>query len=157
MAPPATIARAAIRASLRMSELLSRGTNGNSAYTPFGRRTQALWARLLRFVRQAVNAGITRLVLWAACLGFSAVGLAVALSLSGWQFGSFYPVVALAVAAAVAEAGRVRLTSTLEQSISLVPTLFAAVMFGPLASMFVSAASLSLDARRPPHLRWVTY
>jgi putative nucleotidyltransferase with HDIG domain len=157
MAPPATTARAAMRASLRMNELLSRGTNGNSAYTPFGRGTQALKTHFIKVLRGRPNAGVVRLVLWAAFLSLVAVGLALWFSLTGWRFGSVYPVLALAAVAAVAEAGRVRLTSTLEQSISLVPTLFAAVMFGPLASMFVSAASLSLDARRPPHLRWVTY
>ena len=97
-----------------------------------------------------------RVVLWASFLSCVAIGLAVALVLGGWRLGNPYAVVALAVVAGVAEAGRVRLTSTLEQSISLVPTLFAAVMFGPLASMFVAAASFSVDFRRP-YLKWWTY
>ena len=35
-----------------------------------------------------------------------------------------------------------RLTRYLEESISLLPTLFAAIVFGPLAAMLVAAASM---------------
>lgn len=103
-----------------------------------------------------------RVVVWAGFLSSTAICVAVALVLDGWRLGNPYAVVALAAVAAVAEAGRVRLTTTLEQSISLVPTLFAAVMFGPLASMFVAAASFSLDLRPRagvphPHLKWLIY
>jgi putative nucleotidyltransferase with HDIG domain len=111
----------------------------------------------------ALKASTTlRLIVWAATLASTAIALAVALAASGWRFGDPYVVLALAVVAAVAEAGRVRLTSTIEQSISLVPTLFAAVVFGPLASMFVSAVSFSADFRPRsgvplPYLKWVTY
>src|SRR6266487_6305788 len=56
---------------------------------------------------------------------------------------------ALALVAAVAERGRVRLSNKLEESISLVPTLFAAVLFGPLGAMLIAAASFSLELRRP--------
>ena len=139
-----------------MSELLSRGTNGNSAYTPFVGGTQVIRRARTTLVTPLRSAAPLRVLLWAAFLSCGAVGLAVALILDGWRLGNPYAVVALAVVAAVAEAGRVRLTSTLEQSISLVPTLFAAVMFGPLASMFVSAASFSVDLR-PPYMKWWTY
>src|SRR5207248_6865518 len=58
--------------------------------------------------------------------------------------------------AAVAERGRVRLTDDTEASISLVPTLFAAVLVGPPAAMVVAAASFAGEFRRP-YLRWATY
>jgi putative nucleotidyltransferase with HDIG domain len=65
-------------------------------------------------------------------------------------------VLLLAVVAAFAERGRVELSSHLSESVSLVPTLFAAVLFGPLAAMVVAAASI-IPEIRAPHLRWVSY
>jgi putative nucleotidyltransferase with HDIG domain len=81
-------------------------------------------------------------------------------------------VLALAVAAAVTERIGVRfavaqrgLTRTEEQSIHLLPTLFAAVLFGPLAAAVVGAASMlgdpelisRADPERAPRLKWITY
>ena len=57
---------------------------------------------------------------------------------------------------AVAERSRVRLSSNLELSISLVPSLFAAVTFGPVEAMLVGAASLLGDFRKP-YLKWAVY
>ena len=68
---------------------------------------------------------------------------AVALVVGGYTLGS--PLgrrSVLGATAALAERGRVRLTRYLEESISLLPTLFAAVVFGPLAAMVVAAASM---------------
>lgn len=89
-----------------------------------------------------------------ACLaGIALVLFALALP-SG--LGSPLAVVGLAAVAAVAERGRVQLDSRTEVSISILPTVFAAAVFGPLAGMVVSAASLIGDApldrlRRPAH------
>ena len=72
----------------------------------------------------------------------------------GYGLGNATAVVGLACVAAVAERGRVRLGEASEVSISLLPTVFAAAMFGPLAGMIVAAASfigdfpLLLDSRR---------
>ena len=150
-----------------MSELLSRGTNGNKAYTPFVGGTQVIAKARIGSPAQTRHPRDWALYLWAGALSMTAISVGTLLALSGWRFGSPLAVLALAAVAAVAEAGRVRLTSfrsgrgTLEQSISLVPTLFAAVMFGPLASMFVSAASFIVELKRRnsprPHLKWVIY
>src|SRR4051794_36326304 len=64
----------------------------------------------------------------------------IALAVS-WGMGSALAVVGLAVVAAVAERGRVRMDRTFEVSISLLPTVFAAAVFGPLAGALVSASS----------------
>src|SRR5262249_61368915 len=61
-----------------------------------------------------------------------------------------------AAVAARAERGRISLQVGFSYSISLVPTLFAAVLCGPLAAAIVAAASLVSDFRRP-FLRWGTY
>src|SRR3954469_24910804 len=89
----------------------------------------------------------------ASCAGV----LAAILLAFGWGVGDVWTVAALCVIAAVSERGLVRLTSTTSQSISILPTLFAAVLFGPLAGMVVGAASLAGELFQPPHLKWLTY
>jgi putative nucleotidyltransferase with HDIG domain len=102
----------------------------------------------------------------------AAVATAVALVIAGYTLESPATIAALAVAAAVAERISVRftvakrgLTSTEEQSLHLLPTLFAAVLFGPLAAAVVGAASMlgdpeliaRRDRDRAPRLKWATY
>jgi putative nucleotidyltransferase with HDIG domain len=81
----------------------------------------------------------------------AAVGaLAAALVLTGVGVGEPFAVAALATVAALSERGRIALRgSHLQVSISLFPSVFAAVLFGPLAGMAVfgaSAAGLSIPA-----------
>lgn len=72
------------------------------------------------------------------------VGASVAAgSLLEPHFGNYLAVLGLCAVAAAAERGRVQLTATTETSISLVPAVFAAGMFGPLAALVVGAASLA--------------
>ena len=99
--------------------------------------------------------------------------VAVCLVMLGLDLESPWVVVALAVAAAFAEritsigftVAERGLTRTEEQSISTLPTLFAAVLFGPLAGGLVGAASMlgdpelltARDPERAPRLKWATY
>ena len=109
---------------------------------------------------------------YVAFLVATAVMTTVALFAAGYTLGPPLTVCALAIAAAVAERISVRftvtqrgLTKTHEQSISLLPTLFAAVLFGPLAAAAVGAASMlgdpelisRRDRDRAPRLKWATY
>ena len=96
------------------------------------------------------------LSVWVASLGLLACLVGVGLVLTGHTLGSPWVVAGLGAIAAVAERGRVRLTRYLEESISLLPTLFAAVVFGPLAAMLVAAASM-VGAFGRPYLKWATY
>jgi putative nucleotidyltransferase with HDIG domain len=57
------------------------------------------------------------------------------------ELGNPVAVVALAIVAAYGERGRIRLRGNLDVSISLLPAIFAAVLFGPLAAMAVFGAS----------------
>jgi putative nucleotidyltransferase with HDIG domain len=80
-------------------------------------------------------------------------------------------VVLLALAAAVGERARVRIATDVEASVSLLPTVFAAAVFGPLAGMIVAAASYAGDfpafmssakrseaaQRGSPYLKWGIY
>ena len=95
---------------------------------------------------------------YAATLSLVAAGLAVALLLTGSVTGSLWVVLLLAVVAAIAERGGVQMSTTmdLEESISLLPILFAAVLLGPLAGLVVAAASMLGDFRQP-YLRSVVY
>ena len=102
----------------------------------------------------------------------AALLIATGLVVGGYTLEAPATVLALAIAAAVAERISVRfavakrgLTSTEEQSIHLLPTLFAAVLFGPLAAGVVGAASMlgdpeliaQRDPDRAPRLKWATY
>ena len=73
-------------------------------------------------------------------------------------WGRFWAVAVLSGAAAVAERGRVRLErgSATESSISNLPVLFTAVVFGPLPAALVGAGSM-LGAVRRPYLKLATY
>jgi putative nucleotidyltransferase with HDIG domain len=97
--------------------------------------------------------------------------LSVGVSLAGAPSDIAWSTLGLAVVAALAERGRVRLGENIEASISLIPTVFAAAMFGPLPAMIVGAASflgefpqfISKDRkeavleRGAPYLRWGIY
>jgi putative nucleotidyltransferase with HDIG domain len=62
-----------------------------------------------------------------------------------YGLGSPAAVIGLAVIAAIAERGRVSIDNTAGVSISVLPTVFAAAVFGPLAALVVSASSLLGD------------
>jgi len=94
--------------------------------------------------------------LYAVGLWVTAAAIVTAIGESGRPIGNPLVIVLLAAVAAVAERGRIELRSRLSASIALVPTLFAAVLFGPLAAIIVAAASFVLEFRRP-YLRWASY
>jgi putative nucleotidyltransferase with HDIG domain len=98
-------------------------------------------------------------------LSCAAVGCAIALLVAGYDLGDTWTVLALAIVNAVAERSGVWVTRTTQLSIALLPTLFAAVLFGPLAGAVVNAASMlgdpellaPSDPERAPRLKWATY
>lgn len=97
------------------------------------------------------QAGIPRPLLgYLAILVLCAAALLATLLARGMGIGNGWLVLLLAVAAAVAERGTVRLSKTIEVSVALLPILFAAVVLGPLASMLVAAASMLPDLRPAP-------
>lgn len=107
--------------------------------------------RVARFGLLETYVGGLTLTASAVCFG---------LAYSGMSLGNPWVVGCLAVAAAIAERGSVQLPGGVEVSISLLPTLFAAATFGPLAAMVVAAASMLADVRgvtERPYLKWLTY
>ncbi len=97
-----------------------------------------------------------RVQVYAALLGLGAAASAIGLISFGVELGPPVVVAALAGAAAFSERGTVRLSRTIEESVSALPMLFAAVLFGPLAALVVAAASMLGDFTRP-YLRWGIY
>ncbi len=97
-----------------------------------------------------------RVQVYATFLGVGAFASTLGLIALGVDLGPPLVVAALALAAAVAERGTVRLSKTIEESVSALPMLFAAVLFGPLAALVVAAASMLGDFTRP-YLRWGIY
>ena len=96
---------------------------------------------------------------YTGCLAVSFVLVVAVLVLRGSYdaiYGSWWPLAALAASALVAERQSVRLGPRAEISVSFVPVVLAAVIYGPLAAVFVSATSLLLDFGRP-HARWVVW
>lgn len=89
----------------------------------------------------------------------------LALLFQGYGLGDPLAVLALAAINAVAERSSVRITRTTQLSIALLPTLFAAVLWGPLAAAIVNAASMlgdpelfaPADPDRAPRLKLVSF
>jgi len=106
-----------------------------------------------------------RTVVYVVSLAAAAFATAAALIVAGYGLEAPATVLALAAAAAIAERSSLRLTKTTELSISGLPALFAAVVFGPLAAGLVGGASMlgdpelisRRDRDRAPRLKWATY
>jgi len=140
------------------------GTDGNRIVYP---------VRGIDQVRRAFSGRLQRrTLLYVIALVLAASLTAIALVWAGYTFESPFAVLALCVAGAAAERISLRfavtergLTSTEEHSVSQLPTLFAAVLFGPLAAGAVGAASMLGDPElvagrnpdRAPRLKWATY
>jgi putative nucleotidyltransferase with HDIG domain len=130
------------------------GLTAPLAYTPFG----GVFKRIGR--DRTEKAAPFGLLAYSGSLALVAAGLAIALPLAGWGIGNYWTVLALGLVAAYAERGSVRLTATTEVSISLVPTLFTAVLYGPLAAIVVAAISNLVDLKADTDLgflKWLTY
>jgi HD-GYP domain-containing protein (c-di-GMP phosphodiesterase class II) len=133
------------------------GTDGNRIVYPVRGIAQGL--------RGVVAHPQRRTLVYVAALVGAASWTAVALVTAGYGLESPLTVLVLAVAAAAAERGSVRLSKTTELSLSGVPTIFAAVLFGPLAAALTSGASMlgdpelvsRGDAARAPRLKWASY
>jgi putative nucleotidyltransferase with HDIG domain len=87
-------------------------------------------------------AGLSRPVLaYFLAVLVCASAVAAALISFGTGLGNLLAVAGLTVVATYGERGRIRLRENVNVSISLLPAIFAAVLFGPLAAMLVFGAS----------------
>jgi putative nucleotidyltransferase with HDIG domain len=129
-----------------------RGTNGSSDVIPLLGEIQGslgrFWSAPARDVRILVFAGV--LALGACLLAFAMVVTGMTLESSPWF------IVALGVMGLVAERQVVQISANLQISVSVLPLLLAATLFGPLEAMIVAVITLSGDFGRP-YARWVTW
>jgi putative nucleotidyltransferase with HDIG domain len=138
-----------------MKQLLSRGTNGTSGYTPPDAALQGLGVA----VAQEGRIGLAlqdRMVGYLAVLIAMVTALATLSLFAGYGVGDPWAVLVLAAAAAVSEKQRVAIARDTDASISLIPILLAAVLFGPLAGMIVAAVS-NLGAFVSPYMKWAVF
>jgi putative nucleotidyltransferase with HDIG domain len=105
-----------------------------------------------------------RTLVYVIALVTAAVISATSLIVSGYTVEAPATVVALALTAAIAERSSIRVARNTELSISVLPTLLAAVLFGPLPAALVGGASMlgepeltSRSRDRSPRLKWATY
>jgi putative nucleotidyltransferase with HDIG domain len=80
----------------------------------------------------------------------------VGLVLSGASFGPAWAVLLLGVLSLAAERRPVRVNSNVEITVSILPVVFAAVVFGPLAAMAVGALGLAVTFGEP-YTRWLIW
>lgn len=107
----------------------------------------------------------TQTVLYVCALASTAAGIAFLLVARGGGFSDPWTIAVLALTNALAERSGVQVANRIEMSIALLPTLFAAVLFGPLAAGVVNASSMlgdpdlfgPRDRAQAPRLKWVTY
>jgi putative nucleotidyltransferase with HDIG domain len=96
------------------------------------------------------------LVGYTGALTLLSSGLVSTLLAEGVGLRAPWPVGALAIAAFVADRQSVRLSPRAEVSVSALPIVLAAVLYGPLAAILVSVASL-IPSFRQPLGRWLTW
>ncbi|TML60083.1 MAG: HD domain-containing protein [Actinobacteria bacterium] len=106
-----------------------------------------------RFVAGSGGRGI---VFWSIGLSIAAIWLVVMLPLTGFRFGPIVPTLALAGIAFVAERQSVRLSPSIEISVSFLPFILAAALLGPLSAIVVGVGSL-LGLFEEPYIRWLVW
>lgn len=133
------------------------GTDGNRIVYPV--------RGIVQVVRGLVADQQHLTLIYVGLLVVAATVTATALVVAGYSVEAPWTVLALATSAALAERAGVRVTKSWEHSISVLPMLFAAVLFGPLEAAIVGAASMlgdpelvaRRDRDRAPRLKWATY
>jgi putative nucleotidyltransferase with HDIG domain len=96
------------------------------------------------------------LVTYTALLSLTLLSLVSGLIAVNGASGPTWPVLALACSALVADRQSVRLAPGMEISVSFLPIVLAAVVYGPAAAVLVSVTSLLLEFRAP-YARWLVW
>jgi putative nucleotidyltransferase with HDIG domain len=131
---------------------IDRGLTARAAYTPFGG-----YARLrLKNLVKGLDNGDLRTLVWACVLIAAAIGSVVVLWLHGYRMPPVWAVLFLGAVAALAERQGVFFTNRTRMSVSFLPLVFSAVVFGPIGGFAVGSLSTVLDLRES-RLRWSVY
>ena len=129
---------------------IDRGLTASPAYTPFGG-----YARLDRLVK-SLGSVERRTLPWACALWAMSAAAVTFLWSDGYRLPPVWAGLFLAAVAALAERQSIAVTERFDQSVSLFPLVFSAVVFGPLGGFAVGALSTILDLRESP-FRWSVY
>jgi putative nucleotidyltransferase with HDIG domain len=131
------------------------GDDGNPILYPFwGRNSRAFMTVSPVFSRVAL---VDRVVGFAGALSLSAASFALILLAKGEGISAPPLVIAgLALVALFAEKQSVYISGNTEMSVSVLPVLFAAVLYGPLEAMIVGACALLGEFSRP-YTRWIIW
>jgi putative nucleotidyltransferase with HDIG domain len=128
------------------------GTNGNPDVIPLLGEIQGGFTKL-----RHASAGDRLVVAYSGLLGALAGGLAAALILAGETLdASPWFIVALGLMGLLAERQVVQISANAQISVSVLPLLLAATLYGPLEAMAVALITLAGDFRRP-YARWMTW
>jgi putative nucleotidyltransferase with HDIG domain len=94
---------------------------------------------------------------YALALSAAVAGLLAVLLVTGVSLGApLWLVALLGLVALLAEQQSVRMSPNMETSVSVLPIVFAAVVYGPMTAMAVAACALLAELRRP-YTRWVVW
>jgi putative nucleotidyltransferase with HDIG domain len=129
---------------------IDRGLTARAAYTPFGG-----YARLDRLVKSLDRAD-RRSLAWACVLNAGAIVAIAALWLDGYRLPHIWALFVLGAVAALAERQSVAINDRTWMSVSFLPLVFSAVVFGPLGGFVVGALSNIWDLR-DSRLKWSVY
>jgi len=129
---------------------IDRGLTATEAYTPSGGYAS------LRRIRRELTPQTLRSLAWAAILIAGTAGVVVALWSDGFRLPPLWAIAVLGGIAAVADQQGVALSDRMTVSVSRLPLVFAAVVFGPLGGLAVGAVSNTWDIRES-RLRWGVY
>ena len=83
-------------------------------------------------------------------------GFAASLVVGGSWLGPLWAIVVLGAFSILAERHPVRVNANVEVTVSILPIVFAAVVFGPLSAMAVGAIGLVVTFE-PPYVRWLVW
>jgi putative nucleotidyltransferase with HDIG domain len=147
---------------MRVSQCNNTSTSHERGITALG-SLYPFWGRFQEFVthpyKTTVHAlrGLGGLQWYATGLVVAVAGLAAVVMHDGASLGApLWIVLALCAVALLAERQSVHITATTQMSVSALPILFAAVVYGPISAMAVAASALLLDFGRP-YTRWVIW
>jgi putative nucleotidyltransferase with HDIG domain len=133
------------------------GDNGVASLYPFWGSFQEIVTITYKLVVGRARRSWGSLQWFAATLVVLGAGLAAILVASSGSLGApLWMVAALSTVALLAERQSVHITATTQMSVSALPIIFAAVVYGPLPAMVVAASALAFDCGRP-YTRWVIW
>ena len=129
---------------------IDRELTATPAYTPFGGEARLDW-----LVKGLASSDV-RTVAWAVFLCACSTGAVAAMWLHGYRLPPVWALLLLGGVAAIAERQSVRVTERTWMSVSFLPLVFSAVVFGPLGGFVVGAVSNVWDLRES-RLKWCVY